>query len=150
MCIRDRGVYLTHPRLRSIARPSKVTLEHVGDIGHQIDRVVPHDRHPGIVTSGFDDDVGGALLLRGHPTRVGAGITVHGVGTARQSSEDPSEPYAESRISLHAGQTGNFLGSRPGVHTLPHLSLIHISEPTRRTPISYAVFCLKKKTHKQY
>ena len=26
------------------------------------------------------------------------------------------------------------------------LSLIHISEPTRRTPISYAVFCLKKKT----
>ena len=27
-----------------------------------------------------------------------------------------------------------------------NLSLIHISEPTRRTPISYAVFCLKKKT----
>src|SRR5680860_576854 len=27
---------------------------------------------------------------------------------------------------------------------LGHLSLIHISEPTRRTPISYAVFCLKK------
>src|SRR5665647_3847678 len=26
----------------------------------------------------------------------------------------------------------------------PSLSLIHISEPTRRTPISYAVFCLKK------
>src|SRR5680860_1020292 len=25
------------------------------------------------------------------------------------------------------------------------LSLIHISEPTRRTPISYDVFCLKKK-----
>src|SRR5665647_3398478 len=32
--------------------------------------------------------------------------------------------------------------------TLRNLSLIHISEPTRRTPISYAVFCLKKKkTH---
>src|SRR5680860_76402 len=28
---------------------------------------------------------------------------------------------------------------------LYYLSLIHISEPTRRTPISYAVFCLKKK-----
>ena len=26
------------------------------------------------------------------------------------------------------------------------LSLIHISEPTRRTPISYAVFCLQKKS----
>ena len=32
--------------------------------------------------------------------------------------------------------------------SLEALSLIHISEPTRRTPISYAVFCLKKKkTH---
>src|SRR5664279_5541049 len=29
--------------------------------------------------------------------------------------------------------------------TMLELSLIHISEPTRRTPISYAVFCLKKK-----
>ena len=29
--------------------------------------------------------------------------------------------------------------------TVDILSLIHISEPTRRTPISYAVFCLKKK-----
>src|SRR5665647_3109502 len=29
--------------------------------------------------------------------------------------------------------------------TVVSLSLIHISEPTRRTPISYAVFCLKKK-----
>eukprot|EP01017_Pseudomicrothorax_dubius_P003237 TRINITY_DN10411_c0_g1_i3.p1 TRINITY_DN10411_c0_g1~~TRINITY_DN10411_c0_g1_i3.p1 ORF type:complete len:143 (+),score=19.37 TRINITY_DN10411_c0_g1_i3:65-493(+) len=30
------------------------------------------------------------------------------------------------------------------------LSLIHISEPTRQAEISYAVFCLKKKTHKTY
>ena len=30
-------------------------------------------------------------------------------------------------------------------HKTLYLSLIHISEPTRRTPISYAVFCLKKK-----
>ena len=29
----------------------------------------------------------------------------------------------------------------PGVNTLEILSLIHISETTRRTPISYAVFC---------
>src|SRR5665647_1268109 len=29
--------------------------------------------------------------------------------------------------------------------TVVYLSLIHISEPTRRTPISYAVFCLKKR-----
>src|SRR5680860_1090730 len=30
-------------------------------------------------------------------------------------------------------------------HRGQYLSLIHISEPTRRTPISYAVFCLNKK-----
>src|SRR5680860_783194 len=38
--------------------------------------------------------------------------------------------------------------SRPWACRYPaawSLSLIHISEPTRRTPISYAVFCLKKK-----
>ena len=33
-------------------------------------------------------------------------------------------------------------------HLGENLSLIHISEPTRRTPISYAVFCLKKKKQK--
>src|SRR5665647_3820226 len=37
----------------------------------------------------------------------------------------------------------------PGQHVHQELSLIHISEPTRRTPISYAVFCLKKKKKKQ-
>ena len=30
---------------------------------------------------------------------------------------------------------------------VPMLSLIHISEPTRQAEISYAVFCLKKKTN---
>src|SRR5665647_1657031 len=29
-----------------------------------------------------------------------------------------------------------------GLYLYDKLSLIHISEPTRRTPISYAVFCL--------
>src|SRR5664279_5802045 len=34
--------------------------------------------------------------------------------------------------------------SQPTVpRPVEYLSLIHISEPTRRTPISYAVFCLK-------
>ena len=34
----------------------------------------------------------------------------------------------------------------PAVYTI-YLSLIHISEPTRQAEISYAVFCLKKKTN---
>src|SRR5665647_177646 len=37
------------------------------------------------------------------------------------------------------------LGNDATVSKELRLSLIHISEPTRRTPISYAVFCLKKK-----
>src|SRR5664279_1462352 len=32
---------------------------------------------------------------------------------------------------------------RGTIYQIQFLSLIHISEPTRRTPISYAVFCLK-------
>ena len=40
-------------------------------------------------------------------------------------------------LSMHGGKiSGGVVG----------LSLIHISEPTRRYAISYAVFCLKKKT----
>src|SRR5678809_1741135 len=35
--------------------------------------------------------------------------------------------------------------SNPFLHMGLHLSLIHISEPTRQAEISYAVFCLKKK-----
>ncbi len=35
----------------------------------------------------------------------------------------------------------------PGVTSFLALTLIHISEPTRRYAISYVVFCLKKKTH---
>ncbi len=37
-------------------------------------------------------------------------------------------------------------GEQTGLDTLVVLSLIHISEPTRQEAISYAVFCLKKKT----
>src|SRR5678810_772602 len=33
---------------------------------------------------------------------------------------------------------------------MQHLSLIHISEPTRQAEISYAVFCLKKKKKKNF
>src|SRR5664279_3668277 len=40
---------------------------------------------------------------------------------------------------------GVAVASAHGIASGRSLSLIHISEPTRRTPISYAVFCLKKK-----
>src|SRR5665647_1645958 len=43
------------------------------------------------------------------------------------------------------GQAAGVRGDRQGAlaRAALVLSLIHISEPTRRTPISYAVFCLK-------
>src|SRR5680860_1862917 len=44
-----------------------------------------------------------------------------------------------------AAETLSAAASQPGSYATLVLSLIHISEPTRRTPISYAVFCLKKK-----
>src|SRR5664279_1904600 len=47
---------------------------------------------------------------------------------------------------VHLGMTGRLLIASPEIEMAKHthavlkLSLIHISEPTRRTPISYAVF----------
>src|SRR5665647_3723398 len=58
--------------------------------------------------------------------------------------------YEQNCISCHAID-GKGLEKYPPLASdhvrkkLGTLSLIHISEPTRRTPISYAVFCLKKK-----
>ena len=57
---------------------------------------------------------------------------------------------AEARVDAFPGETfrGEVSEVRFGSTTtsgvVTYLSLIHISEPTRRTPISYAVFCLKK------
>src|SRR5665647_3055369 len=57
---------------------------------------------------------------------------------------------------FRSSQATSFTGHRPGAldkcpvcRGYMGLSLIHISEPTRRTPISYAVFCLKKKKREQ-
>src|SRR5665647_532009 len=44
---------------------------------------------------------------------------------------------------VRTGKTGKVVMPSDHQHVLAtYLSLIHISEPTRRTPISYAVFCL--------
>src|SRR5680860_1830460 len=54
-------------------------------------------------------------------------------------------------ITVHHGALAYLLvinalrASEAAAVRIEDLSLIHISEPTRRTPISYAVFCLKKK-----
>ena len=58
------------------------------------------------------------------------------------SIESEEVPVTASLIPLFLIAALELLGS---VLSFRSLSLIHISEPTRRTPISYAVFCLKKK-----
>src|SRR5665647_2724944 len=63
----------------------------------------------------------------------------------RQSSEEAVnrtyQPNTRKRSKTHGFRKR--MSTRAGQMVI--LSLIHISEPTRRTPISYAVFCLKKK-----
>src|SRR5680860_1736121 len=55
----------------------------------------------------------------------------------------------EHVVRFHVKCVAQFLGHlSQAARMCMHLSLIHISEPTRRTPISYAVFCLKKKKKK--
>src|SRR5680860_1713128 len=58
------------------------------------------------------------------------------------------QPMIQETGTASGGTAGRVvLGTvRGDIHDL---SLIHISEPTRRTPISYAVFCLKKKKNKK-
>src|SRR5678816_1518592 len=53
--------------------------------------------------------------------------------------------FPENFIVNNPQFNGVTFSTNPGSSTY-HLSLIHISEPTRLLSISYAVFCLKKKT----
>src|SRR5664279_5924059 len=110
---------------------------------------------------------GGALkFLEG--TLKAAGFTVHRMTFSEPGADDVENLYARIGTAaphlIFAGHTdvvppgdekawahppfagevaNNELYGRGAVDM--KLSLIHISEPTRRTPISYAVFCLKKK-----
>ena len=60
-----------------------------------------------------------------------------------ETNPDLEKSPREASFALLMAARGGHLET---VELLLELSLIHISEPTRRTPISYAVFCLKKKS----
>src|SRR5680860_889586 len=63
-----------------------------------------------------------------------AGCFGHGALDIRD--EEGVEPFFERLLERH-GRLDVLVNNAGG----QFLSLIHISEPTRRTPISYAVFC---------
>src|SRR5665647_1597035 len=74
------------------------------------------------------------------------GIVYNGKAIEKVTVQGKNEVYFNTDSSLlKSGRTINILDleSKNQVAIIG-LSLIHISEPTRRTPISYAVFCLKK------
>ena len=82
----------------------------------------------------------GAACFSGHPSngrQVGGANVDKGLHTSKLQPATPS-PTLEADLQVH-------LNDRMGLSAV-HLSLIHISEPTRQEAISYAVFCLKKKT----
>src|SRR5674476_1051348 len=59
----------------------------------------------------------------------------------RFASPSPSSGWAED-LHLQAVVHARHTIKRPPTEAASHLSLIHISEPTRQAEISYAVFCL--------
>src|SRR5665647_2669028 len=91
---------------------------------------------------------GGRIMSFAALTVVGDGAVGMGKGKAREVPVAVQKAMDEARrgmvkVSLTNGTLHHAV---TGVHGAAKvLSLIHISEPTRRTPISYAVFCLKKK-----
>ena len=70
-------------------------------------------------------------------------ITDAGISNAEEIDVSEEETLIVVETSEAVPETDESMGA--GGFFGYNLSLIHISEPTRRTPISYAVFCLKKK-----
>src|SRR5665647_1786251 len=81
----------------------------------------------------------------GHPGTPMALAPLAYVLFTRHLRYNPANPHwtNRDRFVLSAGHASMLLYSVLYL-TGYELSLIHISEPTRRTPISYAVFCLQK------
>src|SRR5665647_406783 len=83
------------------------------------------------------------------PVRIGISTTDGSDASVRPDSvtKGKRRKKASKVLADPSGRTRD-IGVSPASTIDLDLSLIHISEPTRRTPISYAVFCLKKKKKK--
>src|SRR5664279_888759 len=97
-----------------------------------------------------DGPVGREVCPIGQPAR---GLKESGLSGSRRvlvAQEPPCSRHptaARTRVTNSVNPGGRSVrGTTSGrvIDAVDGLSLIHISEPTRRTPISYAVFCLKQ------
>src|SRR5450756_439571 len=83
-------------------------------------------------------------------TRDPAGSAVPPPQTGPRAAGPGSNRLAGTSDPADNGDMGTLVGrdaELARLRGLLHLSLIHISEPTRLGMISYAVFCLKKKNN---
>src|SRR5665647_1335331 len=93
-------------------------------------------------------DLAGAIFgsqeLCGLADDLRAGVAVHPCGRRVPARDYAVERAADDGVVRTLDDGSHALGGLerlPLLGDVPSLSLIHISEPTRRTPTSYAVFC---------
>ena len=112
------------------------------------------------VTVFFENDATDAQIRDiGEKINKRAEVSKNEYVSADEAWKEYKKVYFQGKEELADGFTDNplansahyqvYLNDVSMQDSLVTLSLIHISEPTRRTPISYAVFCLKKKKHKK-
>src|SRR5664279_912289 len=73
--------------------------------------------------------------------RFGNASSIHQQGQQSRAAVEQAREKVAELLNCRPAEIVFTSGGTEG----DNLALIHISEPTRRTPISYAVFCLKKK-----
>src|SRR5665647_711330 len=117
-------------------------------------RIIPLRRHDGAKSSLFPRTLGWAIdslfcrfavevLVVG--LRIGAGMVDDAVPMVRGRIERIELQWSTAGIDDVVLRPGRNDHGEARADLRMNLSLIHISEPTRRTPTSYAVFSLKKK-----
>src|SRR5665648_485411 len=114
-----------------------------GDIMEKGD-LVPDEIVIGLIAERVDAGNGGnGFILDGFPRTIGQAEALDSLLKDRGKEVDRVVVIGVDDEALVERITGRFACARCGEGY--HLSLIHISEPTRLGMISYAVFCLQKK-----
>ena len=97
----------------------------------------------------FNVAIGSIAAFNGWtPDTISVDYLVNNMGYEKVAAQNFNSLWGEN-LGVFSYNMGIFSGIIVGCITAAlHLSLIHISEPTRLGMISYAVFCLKKKLDK--